>query len=120
MRDSSQAAARIVTALDNLLAREALAARSASGTRLRVIQRRITPLLESLSEMAGQLRSPQIRESMMGLAEKRRKNVLLMQDALLRIRREIDSRSEALERVRRVSPAYGGRTPVASRLNACT
>ncbi len=120
MKGSSHAAERIVAALDDLLAREAVAARAASGSRLRVIQSRITPLLESLSEMAEHLRSPRIRESMVGLAEKRRRNVLLMQDALLRIRREIDSRSEALERVRRVSPAYGGRTPVASRLNACT
>jgi hypothetical protein len=120
MKDSLQAAGRILAALDELLAREAVAARAASGSRLRVIQNRITPLLESLSEMAGELRSPRIRESMLCLAEKRRQNVLLMQDALLRIRREMDSRAEAVERLRRVSPAYGARMPVASRLNACT
>jgi hypothetical protein len=119
MNDSPQAADRIVAALQDLLSREAVAARAGSGLRVRKVQERITPLLESLARMAAPSLSPSIDESIAGLADTRRQNVLLMQNALRRIGREIDSRAKALERVRRVSPAYAARTPVASRLNAC-
>jgi len=120
MKRCAETAERIVASLGELLAREAVAARAGSGSRVLAIQVRIAPLLEALSGMAGQLRSAWIHAALLGLAERRRQNVLLMQEALLKTRREIDSRSEALERLRRVRPAYGARTPVASRLNACT
>jgi hypothetical protein len=120
MSASSQAADRILGALGDLLSREAVAARAGSGLRVRAIQERMKPLVEALPELAVQSRSPQVTESISRLRELRRQNVLLMQEALRRICREIHSRTDALDRARRISPAYGARIAVASNLNVCT
>jgi hypothetical protein len=120
MNASAKVIERIEDALADLLEREALAARAGSGTRVLAIQERIRPLVEAVSSLAAQSRSPRARESVGRLAEARRQNRLLMQAALGRIRLEIDLKKAALERVRRLSPAYRRGSPVALRLNACT
>jgi hypothetical protein len=120
MRSPIQTADRIEESLLDLFSREALAARSGSGIRVRAVQERIKPLIEALCAVAEQKRSPRVEETLSRVADARRENVRLMQAALGGIRRELDSTSVALGRARRLSPAYGAGAKVASRLNTCT
>jgi|GEM_PF-2479433 hypothetical protein len=120
MNAAPQAADRIMEALCDLLSREAVAARAASGLRVRSVQARIKPLMEALSRMAAFSASPGFNQAMARLSERRSDNLRLMREALARIRSERDARSAALARIQRVGPVYSGRIPVASRLDACT
>jgi hypothetical protein len=120
MSDSPQSAERIVSALRDLLSREAVAARAGSGLRVRAIQARTKPLVEALNGMSALAVSSRLKQAVADLAETRRRNLFLMKEAVGRIRREMNSRSVALARIRRIGPVYRSRTAVASRLNACT
>jgi hypothetical protein len=106
--------------LGDLLSREAVEAMAGAGLRVRALQARIEPLVTALSELAAESSHRHLAGAIQGLVEKRRRNQLLMQEALVRIRGEIDSRTRALERLRRVRPVYGKQNAVATRLNVAT
>jgi|SRR5271165_4444250 len=116
----SEAADRLVAALGDLLSREAVEARAGAGSRVRSIQERISPVVESLSKLAKESPNPRLAGALERLVEKRRQNRLVMQAALNSLRRDIEDRTKALERLRYVGPAYRPRNLVASRLNAST
>jgi hypothetical protein len=115
-----QAAERLVGALGDLLLREAVAARSGRGSRVRAVQARIRPVVAALSALARESPQPRLAGAISSLVERRRQNQLLMKAALVRLREQIDTRSRALGRLQRVSPLYARRRAVASRLNVST
>ena len=111
---------RLVAALGDLLSREAVAALAGAGLRVRALQSRISPLVAALSKLTAETRHGNLRSAVEGLAEKRRQNQALMSRSLSRLRDEIDSRGLALERLKRVRPAYCKHRAVATRLNVAT
>ncbi len=111
---------RLVAALGDLLSREAVEALAGAGLRVRALQARIEPLVTALSQLAAEASQRHLAGAIRGLAEKRLQNQRLMQDSLVRMRGEIDSRTRALERLRRVRPVYGKQNAVATRLNVAT
>jgi hypothetical protein len=115
---SSITADRLVEALRDLLSREALAARAGSGTRVRALQERIKPMVALLARLASEPSGSFLAGDISELVEKMRQNRLLMQQSLMRLRMEIESRSEALGRARRIKPIYRAKPTVAVRLNA--
>lgn len=111
---------RLVAALADLLSREAVEALAGAGLRVRALQSRITPLVAALSKIAADSPHGPLQGAIEGLAEKRRQNQALMSRSLSRLRDEIDARGYALDRVKRVRPAYGKHRAVATRLNVAT
>jgi hypothetical protein len=116
--DTSITADRLVGALRDLLSREAVAARAASGTRVRALQARIEPLVALLARIAAEPSGSYLAGDIARLVETMRHNRLLMQQSLMRIRMEIEAKSQAVARIRRVNPAYRARGAVARRLDA--
>ena len=116
-RGAFQPADRLIVALDDLLSREAHAARSGSGLRVRDLQARIEPLVAALANLAGESPGHGFSAKVASLVEKRRQNIVLMQESLGRMRSEIDARAETLARIRRVSPAYLPQANPAPRLD---
>ena len=119
-RGASQTADRLVAALGDLLSREAIEALAGAGLRVRALQARISPLVTALSDLASDPAEPQLAGAIGKLVEKRKHNQALMQESLARMRRELDGRGRALERLRRVRPVYGRQNAVATRLNAAS
>jgi len=117
-RAAFQTADRLVSALGDLLDREAVAARSGSGTRVRAIQGRIGPLIEALTRLAVESPGHAFAGALAALAEKRRRNTALIEAALAKVRRDVELRAQASQRLGRISPAYGQRPETSSRLNA--
>ncbi|HEY1763994.1 MAG TPA: hypothetical protein VGF85_03660 [Opitutaceae bacterium] len=111
---------RLAAALGDLLSREAVEALAGAGLRVRALQSRIAPLVAALSTLAADSPRGPLRSAIDGLAEKRRQNQALMSRSLSRLRDEIDARGLALDRLKRVRPAYGRQRAVATRLNVAT
>jgi hypothetical protein len=118
--DTAITADRLIGALRDLMSREAVAARAGSGTRVRALQERIEPLVALLARIASEPSVSYLSRDIADLVETRRQNRLLMQQSLMRLRMEIESKNETLGRLRRVRPAYQSASPVARRLNATT
>jgi hypothetical protein len=117
-RGSFQTADRLVSALSDLLDREAVEARSGSGIRVRAIQGRIGPLVEALTRLAAESPGHDFAGGLAALAEKRRRNMALIEAALAKVRHEIELRSRAAQRLNQIGPAYGPKPTSSSRLNA--
>jgi hypothetical protein len=113
-----QTADRLVAALGDLLDREAVEARCGSGTRVRAIQERIAPLVEALTRLAAESPGHDFAGGLAALAEKRRRNAILIEAAVAKLRQEMEFRSQASKRLSRISPAYGLRPGTSTRLNA--
>lgn len=111
---------RLVAALGDLLSREAVEALAGAGLRVRALQSRIAPLVAALAKIAAETPHGPLKSAIEGLAEKRRQNQALMSKSLSRLRDEIDLRGFALDRARRVRPAYAKHRAIATRLNVAT
>ena len=92
---------RLLSSLDDLLDREAVAARSGSGTDVRRIQERITPVLSRLTAiLADPSVARQVSDRLGRMGDRRRENRALMSVARDRLQRERSRTDEALGRLR--------------------
>jgi hypothetical protein len=119
-RGAAATGERLVAALGDLLSREAVEAMAGAGLRVRALQARISPLVAALSKLAAESPPGPLAGAIAGLARKREQNQALMCHSLARLRGEIETRAQALERLKRVRPAYGKQRAVATCLNVAT
>jgi len=110
-------ARRLIAALADLLAREALAARGGSGLAVRALQARISPLIRRLVELSEPGFDPELAEAWAEIRQRREDNRRLMEAARERLRAEIAAKTANLGRLRRIAPAYRRRPGAATYLD---
>jgi hypothetical protein len=118
-RGATATGERLVAALGDLLSREAMEALAGAGLRVRALQARISPLVAAVSKLAAEAPRGPLAGAIEGLARQREHNQALMRHSLARLRGEIETRAQALERLKQMRPAYC-KQRVATRLNVAT
>jgi hypothetical protein len=108
---------RLITALADLLAREALAARGGSGLAVRALQDRIAPLISRLVELSEAGFDPEVAAAWAEIRRRREDNRRLMEAARERLRGQIAAKTANLGKLRRIAPAYRRRQGAAAHLD---
>lgn len=122
MRDPRQRTARLVDAIEDLVAQEALALRAGEFTLAREFTARVAPLLADLAASDGArtvlLGDPDLQNRIRGVHALRRDSSAWLEAEMARVSGELQETSAARGRVARIAPVYGQPAGAAtSRLN---
>ena len=113
METPAQTCARLVTALEDLVAREAATLEARDFTTVVHLQERCAPLVELLGAHADDVTDPAMRERIRALIARRHQTGEWLSEQIEKTREELALANEGRRRVRQIAPVYGsGRSPV--------
>ncbi|MFZ5494882.1 MAG: hypothetical protein ACOZE5_06035 [Verrucomicrobiota bacterium] len=118
METPLQKARRLLTALEELSARETILIRTMEFVEAVALQERAAPLVEALCALAGDPEAAALRPRVASLLGRCGQNYHFLDTQLARLHGELQRVTEARGRLRRVAPAYKTASPAAeSQLN---
>lgn len=109
METPTQMCARLVTALEDLVAQEAVCLQTRNFAAVVSIQDRALPLIELLVAHAADVLDPQLRERISAIIERRHETGAWLTAELERTRMELHAVQAGQRRAAQVAPVYGGR-----------
>lgn len=118
METPIQTATRLLAALEDLTAQEAVLLRTLDFADAVAIQERAEPLIDQLAALAVHPEVAALRSKVKGVVERRQQSRLFLDAQLGRLQSELRRLDEARTRLARVAPAYVTASPVVeSKLN---
>ena len=110
--------ARIVDALEDLVAQEAAALRDGEFSTLIALTDRAAPLVDFLSTKAGGLSDRQLRERIMAVYSRRADGATLLAERIRANRLEMATTHATQRTVAKIAPVYGRSLPASRQLHA--
>jgi hypothetical protein len=117
---AEQSLARLVEALERLVAQEAVQAVAGDHAGVLATQGRAAPIVRRLAELGHEATTPSTRLRLNRVAERRRQTQQFLASRITSVRAELDRNRIFRNRLRKVAPAYLSRQPAAGRLLAVT
>ena len=109
MQAPQQRCARLIAALEDLVAQEAAALRTGNYTDASAIEDRCAPLVDDLVAHADEILEETLRERLRALNGVRARSSELLGEEIARMRGELDQTEVAQRRAAAFAPVYGGR-----------
>jgi hypothetical protein len=107
METAAQMCARLVTALEDLAAQEAVCVQTRNFAAVVAIQDRAAPLVELLASHEGDITDAAVRTRIKNLLERRNETGAWLIREIERTRERLHSLEASQRRVARIAPAYG-------------
>ena len=118
MESPAETAARLITALEDLVGQETMLLRTMDFVEAVAVQERAAPVVARLCELAADPAVRTLQPRVAQLARRREQNYHFLDAQLARMHEELRRIDEARGRLRQVAPAYGQSQPGSTRLNA--
>lgn len=118
METAAQSLARLVGALERLVAQEAIQAVAGDHAGVLATQRRATPIVLRLAELGRQATTPATRVRLAGIADRRRETQHFLANRITSVRAELARTRTFQHRLKKVAPAYRSHQPAVGRLLA--
>lgn len=110
METAAQSCARLVTALEDLVAQETVALGNRDYAAASAIQDRAEPVVEWITAHASSM-APGLRERLAAIVDRRAANGVLLEHELGQARDGLQQIGATRRRMAKIAPAYGGDTP---------
>jgi hypothetical protein len=115
METPAQTCARLIAALEDLVAREAATLEARDFAAVIEIQQRAAPLVELLGAHAADVTDPALRTRLRTLLDRRQKTGEWLSEQIEKTRESLAEINEGRRRARQIAPVYGHRHAPASR-----
>lgn len=119
METPAQTCARLVTALEDLVAREAATLELRDFAAVVDIQARCAPLVELLGAHASDVTDAALRERIRALLARRHQTGEWLSEQIEKTREALAEANEGRRRVRQIAPVYGRRPAAATSRQLC-
>lgn len=119
METPAQTCARLVAALEDLVAREAATLEARDFAGVIEIQKRAAPLVELLGAHADDVTDPALRERLRALLARRHQTGEWLAEQIEHAREALGQAHEGRRRLRQIAPVYGRGQAVAARRQLC-
>jgi hypothetical protein len=107
METPAQTCARLVAALEDLVAREAATLEARDFTAVVEIQGRCAPLVELLGAHAAEVTDAALRQRIRALLDRRQQSGEWLSEQIEKTREALADANEGRRRIRQIAPVYG-------------
>jgi hypothetical protein len=115
MEMPAQTCARLIAALDDLVAREAATLAARDFAAVIELQQRAAPIVELLGAHAADLTDPALRARLRSVIDRRQRSGEWLAEQIEQTREALAETNEGRRRVRQIAPVYGVRRAPGSR-----
>jgi NAD-dependent DNA ligase len=107
MQDRQKTFHRLVSALDELITREAATVAEHDYEAVREIQERAEPVVQAIADLGPEIADEVARARVAGLLARRQHSIDVIESQLATARAELMAVQESTSRVSRIAPVYG-------------